>query len=492
MFEEKFAKLKKLIEKLPDGIEINILGISVKPKDVISKNEFLYEVFLPAEKAFGNNIARNFLYLFEGESSDYIKLLSHDFRRLFFKEYNNQTRKRKGNTIAILGPQGVGKSFNTLLLSLKLTEENHIVYYCPDVRDSALTQKFIRKISARYDEKYIFIIDNCHSDPTKTKDIIQWGCAAEQDRSIPHFLFVSRPMEKELLQDTYGASTPLIFFRRKFIDFDFLINLYFLKLKKPEDAEPFLKAIKQTNIDSLWYNYRNMAFWNEVMLSYAENNMPTYTEIDFLKKAHSFLRRNEPYYFECPDDFAPLLAITSFDLPVHNEYVTKTLRLPIDIINTLTSKGIFGKRENDWVQTDQKKSAALFYAPEIHPTKASIIFKVYQQFYGLSYSKQKLFSRYAKINYQNMNSFLFSITDKSEMIELYENEDMIEATRQFIKNRYLCKDLDKAINKMSSLRHDQLCKVFDDEIMRDLIEKINSHRSYITGKLYLLRSLYLN
>ena len=155
MFEEKFAKLRNLIEKLPDGVNIKLLGISFNPKNIILKNEFLQEVFLPAENAFASTIARNFLYVFEGEVSDYLKLLSPDFRRLFFKEYNNQTRKRKGNSIAILGPQGVGKTFNTLLLSLKLINENRIVFYCPDVKKSALNQELIRKITSRYDEKYL-------------------------------------------------------------------------------------------------------------------------------------------------------------------------------------------------------------------------------------------------------------------------------------------------------------------------------------------------
>lgn len=490
MFEEKFAKLKNLLEKLPEDFEINLPGFTFKPKDVISKNEFLQEVFLPSENVFSNTIARNFLYLFDGEFSDYQKLLSPDFRKLFFKVYNIQRREKKGNAIAIFGSQGVGKSFNTLLLSLKLIkEENRVVYYCPDVKNSALTQQFIRKISKCCDEKFVFIIDNCHSDPAKTKDIIQWGCAEGLHNSTPHFLFISRPLENELLQEIYGAETPLIFFKREFIDFDFLIKMYFIKIHKPEKAEPFLESIKNTSLDSLWYNYRNMAFWNEVMLSCSESNESTYTEMVFLKKAHSFLRRNEPYYFECPADFSPLLAITSYDIPIHNEYLTKTLNLPIDVINTLTKKMIFGIRENDWVGFDYKNSVGLFYSPEIHPTKADIILKLYQVFYGINHNKHELFSRYAKVNYRNMSSFLFSITEKKEMNELYENEEMVEATKEYIKNRFLGKELDRAINRLSSLKHDQLCKVFDDEIMIDLIEKINSPKNHITGKLYILRAL---
>lgn len=489
MLKDKIEKLKSLIGKLPESLEINLPGITIKPKDVASKNLFLRKVFLPSENVFANNIARNFLYLFEGESSDYLKLLSSDFRKLFFKEYNKQIREKKGNAIAILGQQGVGKTFNTLLLSLQLIKENRIVYYCHDVKDVELTMQFVDKISTSFNNKSIFIIDNCHSDPSKTKDIVQWGCIPKVNDSNPHFIFVSRLMEKEILRETYGNEIPLIYFKREFIDFEFLINLYFRKINMPNEAEFFLKSIKETELELIWYNYRNMAFWNEIMLSYYESNDPKYTETNLLKKAHSFLSRKESFYFECPVDFSFLLAIAAYDLPIYNEYITGNVNLPIDIIKLLVEKNIFRKKEYDWIGKDFSQTVGLFYTPAIHPTKAEIILKLYQKFYGIEYSKSELFAEYAKANYQNMNSFLFSITDKNEMIDLYNNDVMIEATKKYITKRQLGKELDRGINKLSVLRHDQLCKIFDHEILKNLIYKINSPKTFITGKLYLLRAL---
>jgi hypothetical protein len=130
------------------GITAGTINITPVPEFTLQLPE-LPSCFLPAADAFSALIARNFLFEFHGQESDYVELLSSDLRRLFFSLFNKQLRLGRANRLVVSGNEGSGKTFNTLLLSLHLIREGYAVHYCPDIRSTSLTPDAIRPDQGR-------------------------------------------------------------------------------------------------------------------------------------------------------------------------------------------------------------------------------------------------------------------------------------------------------------------------------------------------------
>ena len=250
--------------------------------------------FMPASDAFSTSIARNFLFEFEGKDSDYVKLLSEDLRRLFFHEFNDKVRSGAINRIVISGQEGSGKSFNTLLLSLQLSREGYVVHYCPDISSVSLTPEQLRPIARSHRPRTLFIIDSVQQDPLKAANLVSAISHVGSYANEPVFLFLSRPLGEEAFLNTFGLNTPQLRIVDKFVDFERLVSMFFEAKGKPQDANTLLRNENTARLPGIAWTYRNMAFWNEVLRSFWEEENPKLTEEHIVARAHAFFRRNEP------------------------------------------------------------------------------------------------------------------------------------------------------------------------------------------------------
>jgi len=445
--------------------------------------------FLPAADVFSALIARNFLLEFAGPNSDYLQLLSDDLRRVFFSVFNRNLRSGKINRMAISGWEGSGKTFNTLLLSLQLSNEGYEVFYCPDIRNSNLTLEGLHMIATMDNESTIWIIDNIHHDPLKAESLITAISRASSYLNKPLFLFLTRPLDKDTFLDIFGRSTPILSWEDKFIDFERLVSLFFQSRGVPQATGKFLEKAATCFPDFL-IKYRNMAFWNEVLRSLDLRPSWDLTEKEVLKRAHAFFRRKEPYLLKLREPLAYLLPLLRQGIPIVYKYACEVIgEKAEEALQELKRYGIIRIVEIDWETDQYDNTNVLAITSGIHVTTAKLLSSVFQQYYDMPEPTEAI-ADYAERFLHNLYYILTPYWNPDELRFLFKKRRICAIVRRYFIGRHLGKKLDRVIRRLAILDEATLNFLFDPEVMEAFAQRVNSEGPYIVSKMYLFRSLY--
>lgn len=544
--------LRKLLKKLPPGVSVNLPGISVDPgtlahhlskqgsqEELVDLGQQLAELahdategfrqmtadlaaagvkseeqyrdliaalrtalslpqppglpscFLPAADAFSALIAKNFLFEFRGPNSDYVELLSNDLRRLFFRLFNEHLRFGKTNRLVVSGHEGSGKTFNLLLLSLQLIREGYAVYYCQDIRSSALTPEVIRSIAIRDDDTTLLIIDNCQHDMLKAEQLNSAiSTKAGDDESKPLFIFLTRPLDDDTRIDTFGDNAPTLTMQERLVDFEGLVRLQFEQMGRPDRAAEFLERVATTRIKGLAFNYRNMAFWNEVLRSLVGGSSESLSEDDILKRAHAFLQRKESHLLDSREAISRLLPLFCLGVAVQSDYAAELLGQGAQqALSTLASEGLVSIIAQDWESEDLASTSTLVVTPRIHPTKARLLALIYRKYYGSSVDPVEALAAYAERFPHCLYHILGRYSGPEESQLLFSNVRIQAITRQYFRERHLGKKLDRVIRRLGDLDDSVLDVLLDKDVLQTFASQVNGDHAYIVSKMYLFRSL---
>lgn len=447
--------------------------------------------FQHAPDAFAALIARNFLFEFAGPNSDYLELLAGDLRRLFFSLFNKHLRSGGINRMLICGYEGCGKTFNTLLLSLQLCREGYGVFYCQDIRASSLTPDHVRDLAMREDEPIIFMVDNTQNDIVKAQSLVTAISQAKSYSGKPLFLFLTRPLDEDTLLDAFGSNTPTLSMREKFIDFERLVILFFDKIGAPEAAAQFIQDVKTAALSGLLVKYRNMAFWNEVLRSLAEDASRNLTDDQILRRAHAFFHRKERHILDAREPLARLLPFLSRGVAVNREYARELLGDEADsVLAALETHGVTRIVEYDWESEDFSPTSCLVVAPALHPTKARLLAHVFRQYYGFSADPNEAVATYAERFPRNLYTILAPYYDPEDLRVLYSNPRIVALTHRYFLDRHLGKKLDRVIQRLAALDESTRDTLLDTDVIDAFALQVNGDRAYLVSKMYLFRALY--
>lgn len=447
-------------------------------------------VFLPAMDVFQSEISRNFLYEYNGPDSDYAELLSEDLRKLFFSFFNRHLLSRKTNHLVIEGQEGSGKTFNTLLIANRLSQEGYCVKYCQDIRYKDLTRQSISDLENSADDKTIFIIDNCHTDTEKTGDLVSW-IGKDNSSSKSKYIFLTRPLEdKETFIDIFGSNTPVIIMKEEFVNLEHLVKLFFGKLNRQNSIDEFMESIRKGNLSSAFFEYRNMAFWNETLKAIQINDNLTFGENEIYKRGYQYFKKHESELLKYPDIIAPLLAFFSRGISIHREYISRTLKLPVEPLRDLESLGIISQSAQDWVAKDYTNDSAIFYISGMHPTKARILLRLLEKYYGQHIDVCNNIIPYLENYPENLYYILSPIYDPNDLRAFYKDDRLLSVTKEYLKHRPLGKKLDRFINRLTLLEPQVQDFLFDSEVLENIAQKINDPRLKLVSKLLAFRSVY--
>lgn len=446
--------------------------------------------FIPASDAFSALIARNFLFEFRGATSDYVELLSNDLRRLFFSLFNDHLRSGKTNRLVVSGHEGAGKTFSLLLLALQLMREGHAVHYCHDIRSSSLTPEAIRSIAIRDNDTAILIIDNCQHDLIKTEQVTSAISRAGVYEGKPLFVFLTRPLDDDTRLDTFGADTPTLTMRERFVDFERLVRLRFDQFGQPERAAEFLECVATIRTQEFAFKYRNMAFWNEVLRSILAGSSASLSEEDIFKRAHAFLQRKETHLINSREAISRLLPLFCLGVAVQSDYAAELLGEGAEpALRTLASEGLVSIVAQDWESEEYVAASTLVVAPRLHPTKARVLATVYRKYYGIQADPVEALAAYAERFPHCLYHILGRYSGPDESRVLFSNARIQGITRRYFLERHLGKKLDRVIRRFGDLDDSLLDVLLDEDVLQAFAKQVNGDRAYIVSKMYIFRAL---
>lgn len=446
--------------------------------------------FHKAENVFEYLVTKNFLFEFNGPTSNYLDLLSHDFRNLFFKFFNELNRDNLCNRICVIGREGVGKSFNTLLVGLLLGQQDYTVYYAEDTQHPNLAT-VLHTIMHSYNERSVFIIDNCQKDDIATEKIVQAVTSSKGYSGKPKFIFLTRPLDSEDMDNIYGKTTPVVTFRDSFVDLERLIALFLGKIGMPQVLPAFLAKYKMHDLSMALFHDRNMAFWNEFFNAMEKSPNIELDHRLFYQRASHFLRKHEPYLFKHIDALIKLLPFFVNDLGINRDYVIHTLQLSAERINELVNNGIIAVKEQHWNTKTWKNDTAMFIVSKLHPTKAKIITSIFEKYEHAQIATSDAITCYASTHHENLYYILSPFRFNMEALkQLLEKDAFTASLKYYLKKRHLGKQLDRVIKSLSGLDSESKDKIIDDSILDSFAEKLNDCKPFVVNKLFLFLSMY--
>lgn len=464
-------------------------------KEIIEneKRNILKTCFVQADDELKGEINKNFLREFHGPNTDYLQLLSEDLRKLFFKFFNECNHTNKYNRICIVGREGVGKTFNSLLIGGRLIQEGYSVYYCEDIRDTNLSEAVISEIMDFFNEHFVFIIDNCQADEIKTSGIVKRTTKAEGYAGKPRFVFLTRPLDRDDMKDVFGGESKILELKERYVNFDYLVELFFKMINRGEMLDNFLSSLKQYDLSKTLFTYRNMAFWN-VFFRFVrggfEKGEVKIEEKEFYERANKFLRKNEPYLIESKDVLAKLLPYFMNGISILRDYAREYLQISDAQIQKLGEGKVISLKEHDWDNKNWQNDTAMCIVSKIHPTKAKIVAALLKKYEGIEIDTVSLITDYAEKYYENLYYIITPFYEPKTLEELCNSDKFTSILKIYLKERHLGKHLDRVIRTFAKLEPRLKNKLIDDEIINSFVEKLNSKKPYIVSKLYLFRAMY--
>lgn len=485
-----YRDLLKQVASFPIDRTHNILKILEDNFGTGNQGALFASCFHKVEDEFENIICKNFLFEFNGPSTNYIDLLSIDFRRLFFKFFNELNRNNKCNRICVSGKEGVGKSFNALLLGLLLRQQDYIVYYADDIQNPNLPE-VICTIICSFDEHSVFIIDNCQKDDLEAEKILKEITVAKGYFGKPRFIFLTRPLDSDDMSNIYGKTTPIINFRDAFVDFERLSTLFFDKIQMPNALLNFTSRLKKHYFPQTLFQYRNMAFWNEFFNTVERSRKVELDQALFYQQTSHFLRKHEAHFIQHKDMILKLLPFFVVDMGVNRDYALNTLKLSADHVNELVNNGLIALSEQRWVTKTFANDTAMFLVSKFHPTKAKIIASIFEKYEHAEIDKLKALTSYTSSYSENLYYILSPLRFDSEALnQLVALDDFVSSVKEYFSNRKPGKQLDRVIRTLAELDQESKDKIIDDEILDLFAQKINDNKSFIVSKMYLFRSMF--
>lgn len=482
---DKFETSLKLKEKL----KIKLLGVNIQKSK--EKDKMLQSCFVQVDDSFEHQINKNFLYEFNGPDSNYLQLLSDDLKNLFFKRFNECNRTNEYNSICITGGEGVGKTFNSLLIGKKLKQQGHSVYYCDDVRDASLSEGIISEIMDSFDEHYVFIIDNCQTDEIKTGKIVERITRGKGYAGKPRFIFLTHPLDVDDIEDIFGKKTPILNFRKQYVNFEYLAGLFFKKNKLGEEKlTEFLSSLEHYDLSNALFKYRNMSFWNEFFRPIENVYEVIVEERKFYERASRFIRKHEPYLIQNKDILAKFLPFFMRGIPIHRDYIRDYLQIPDEQIQKIEEKKATSLKELNWDNKNWQNDTASFIVSKIHPTKAKIVATILKKYESVNINVGSAITDYAEAYYKNLYYIITPFYELEALEELCNNDKFVSVVKRYMKERHLGKHLDRTIKTFSKLKPKEKDRLIDGEIINSFAQKLNDKGPYMVSKLYLFRALY--
>jgi hypothetical protein len=464
-------------------------------KEIIEneKRKTLKTCFVQANDELKAEINKNFLREFDGPNTDYLQLLSDDLRKLFFKSFNKSNHTNEYNRFCIVGHEGVGKTFNSLLIGKRLTQEGYSVYYCEDARDANLSKGLISEIMDSFDEHFVFIVDNCQSDEIKTSEIVKRTTKAGGYAGKPRFVFLTRPLDRDDMKDIFGEATKILEFKKRYVNFDYLVQLFFKMISRSEMLDNFLSSLEQYDLSKTLFKYRNMAFWNDFfrfMRDGFEKGDVTIEEREFYERANRFLRKDEPYLIESKDVLAKLLPYFMNGISILRDYAKEYLQISDAQIRKLGEEKVISLKEQDWDNKNWQNDTAMFIVSKLHPTKAKIVAALLKKYEGTEIDTVSAIIDYAERYYENFYYIITSFYESETLKELCKSDRFTSILKIYLKKRHLGKHLDRVIRTFAKLEPQLKDKLIDDEIISSLVEELNDKKPYLVSKLYLFIAMY--
>ncbi len=478
---DKMLDVGQAIKNLPANIE--------EERDRKQKAEKLNYIFDLLDNKFKSKIKGNFLYKYDhSDNTDYLQLLSDDFRNLFFNLFY------KHDSMCITGKRGAGKTFNCLLIGKKLQQEGYKVYYS-SIEKAVLSDRIFIELKGLIDKNHVFIIDDCQNDLVKTEQILERANSIRNPTERPKLIFLTRPLDWKEMKEEFGEKFPVIEFKERYTDIKFLAELFFYKINSPEKLNDFLSLSEKNDISRALFRYKNMEFWNIFFNSIADNSKINMNIEDFYKNAYNFFSnpKKEQYLIKFKDTLPKLMPFFTNGMPVIRDYAENTLNISNAQIETLRNEGLIEFSALDW-DKDWKNNSAIFIISKIHPTKAEILQILFRKYENIITNDEIMLTEYANIYYENLYRIIipFYFHDPDRLKALCNNDGFILVLKKYFKERHLGKELDRVIKTLSNVNLNLILidKIFDDDVMNHFVKECNNSKTFITGKLYLFRAIY--
>lgn len=485
-----YRDILKRVASFPIDRAQKVAGILEDNFGIENHGALVASCFRKAEDEFETLVSKNFLFEFNGPTSNYLELLSNDFRSLFFKFFNELNRNNLCNRICVVGREGVGKSFNTLLIGLLLQQQGYIVYYAEDTQHPSLPEA-LYTIMRSFSDRSVFIIDNCQKDDIATETILKAVTTAKVYTGKPRFIFLTHPFDSDDMNNIYGKTTLVVTFRDAFVNLEKLTALFFDKINMPQALPDFLSTLKKHDLSQTLFQYRNMAFWNELFNAMEESPKIELDHRQFYQRTSRFLRKREPYLFKHINVLVKLLPFFVSDLGINRDYALHTLQLSTEHVNELVNNEIISVKEQHWDTKTWENDTAMFIVSKFHPTKAKIITSIFEKYEHAQIDKFKAITSYAASYYENLYYILSPLRFDSEALkQLIGNEDFVSSIKRYFRERHLGKQLDRVIRTLSQLGSESKDKLIDGEILDSFAEKLNDKKPFIVSKLYLFMAMY--
>lgn len=476
--EKEFSSYQNDLKKI--GIN-SILDLRYAIQYILTQesNLSLEDLFIQCEQKLKYLLSHNFLFNENHDFNYYLEhLISNDFKNIFFSFFN------KNNMFTICGREGVGKSFNSLLLFDRIKNSNYLPYIST-LTNPLLTSQRLKEISST-NENIAFFIDDCQENTAAAMEIIE-SCTYICNRGSKHkFIFITRSFDKHEVMEMYGNN--VIIFQDRFVDLNKLFKLFCEQEKITLTLDELYK-----NIPKRYREYKNLAFWNKFLIYIKNAKKPNeYSKSYFYNIATDYHNTHNQFLNKNSESILLLAPFLNLNIPISYDYAINSLKInPNELLQLIDNEYIQIKIQ-DWYNNEWKNVSEKFLYGKLHSTEHQIINDILKN----NYSDIRIYDDpiydYIDINYTNLPSLLspLSYGYLSELSHIVKNQKVISAIQRYFKNSKLCKNLDNLILSLSnlSLKHKEL--LLSSEVIQAFISKIHDPKCYLSAKIYFLNSFY--
>jgi nucleoside phosphorylase len=439
---------------------------------------------IPAADRLRCLLERNFLFNFDNSGNpDYLRLLSLDYRRLF-QHFQHQSRR-----ICISGPEGCGKTFNTLLIAEQFRRDGY-ESHCVSVRDAGLSVVSLSAHASKLEKPTILLIDDCQDDLDKTEKIVQaTRSTLNQNLTI---VFLTRPLDAEDHIETFGQSIPTICFNDRFNDFEMLAKLFFTRHHRVRELPGFLRALKNETLSRELYRYRNMEFWNTYFNTVAYTGDFTFDHGLFYERAYAHLRNTEPTLIDPSSGLVRLLPFFGNGLPVLRDWAIRALGVTEKEVADLSSRNLVREAVFDWDNSSFENDTAVFVEGAIHTTKARLASLVASKYGGVINNEVRTVAEYCRDQLPNLYYLVSALCFSSPDLlrTLCVDADFQATLRAYLKQRHLGKHLDRTLTRLARIGIRNARAIIDQDVLTSLVSRLQGSEPFLISKALLLRAIY--
>jgi nucleoside phosphorylase len=456
------------------------------PDDAVRVSRRLPSCFVPGSDRLRFLLERNFLFDFDHSGRpDYLCLLSADYRKLFFHFW------KKSKRICVSGPEGCGKTFNTLLLTEKLRGEGYDTHYT-SIRAADLSGTSLSQFATLTRDRDVLLIDDCQDDLDKTKGLLEEASRSSCGLAKRYVIFLTRPLEPEDHIDTFGQGMPVLHFHDHFVDFPALVALFFEKLHRTHDLRRFMIALSNETLSRELFRYRNMEFWNTYFNTMAYTADFTFDHGQFYTRVHAYLRTKELAFLDPSFGLMSLFPFFANGLPVLRDWAIHRLGVTEKQLAELSSRGLVRETFLNWDNLNWENDTAVFVVGAMHPTKVRLATLVATKYCGVSYDEVGSLTSYANGNLPNLYYVVCPLSFRSPDLftRLCSNAEFLATLRAYVMQRHLGKQLDRVLSRLARTSSTFAHKLMDPVVLDSLVTRLNEKHPYVISKALLLRAIH--